>query len=147
MIRRTFFAVVLVLAGFLAGLVLTGRFRSASESLANPAVPTPSAAAPAAQAVGVGSSGLPDFSAVAARAVPGIVNISSVSMVRSSNSPFAHDPFFSQFFGGGEDWFGSRYQPQASLGSGVVIRADGYVVTNNHVVSGNVREITAVLPD
>jgi serine protease Do len=68
-------------------------------------------------------------------------------MVATSNSPFANDPFFSQFFGGDDDWFGSRYRAQASLGSGVVIRADGYVVTNNHVVSGNVREITAVLPD
>ncbi len=142
--RRTLFALVLVLAGFLAGLVLTGRFRTAEEGFASPAAPV--AAAPAAQSA-VGPSGLPDFSTVAARAVAGIVNISSVSMVRTSNSPFANDPLFSQLFGGDEDWFGSRYRAQASLGSGVVIRPDGYVVTNNHVVSGNVREITAVLPD
>jgi Do/DeqQ family serine protease len=143
--RRTLFAVTLVLAGFLAGLVLTGRFRTAEESYASPA--PPEAAVPASAPQAVGPSGLPDFSTVAARAVPGIVNISSVSMVRTSNSPFANDPFFSQLFGGDDDLFGSRYRPQASLGSGVVIRADGYVVTNNHVVSGNVREITAVLSD
>jgi Do/DeqQ family serine protease len=145
MIRRILFALVLVLAGFLAGLVLTGRFRSASEGLAAPASPTPAAVVAAAQPVPA-PSGLPDFSAVAARAVPGIVNISSVTMVRTSNFPFGNSPF-SQFFGDDQDWFGSRYQPRASLGSGVVIRADGYVVTNAHVVAGNVREITAVLPD
>jgi serine protease Do len=148
MIRRTFFALVLIVAGFVAGLVLTGRMRSASEGLADvPQAPPATTAATSAPATGVGPSGLPDFSAVAARAVPGIVNISSVSLVRTSNSPFANDPFFSQFFGGDEEWFGSRARPQASLGSGVVIRADGFIVTNNHVVSGNVREITVVLPD
>ncbi len=145
MIRRTFFALVLVVAGFLAGLVLTGRFRSASEGLAAPASPPGTAAVAVAQPTAAGS-GLPDFSAVAARAVPGIVNISSVTMVRTSNSPFANSPF-SQFFSEDEDWFGSRYQARSSLGSGVVIRADGYVVTNNHVVSGNPREVSAVLPD
>jgi serine protease Do len=67
-------------------------------------------------------------------------------MVRTSNFPFGNSPF-SQFFGGDEDWFGSRYQARTSLGSGVVIRADGYVVTNNHVVAGNVREVSAVLAD
>jgi Do/DeqQ family serine protease len=140
MIRRTLYAIVLVLAGFLAGLVLTGRFRSASESAAE----TPASAASPAPAV-PGASGLPDFSAVAAKAVPGIVNISSVSVVRTSNWPFSDSPF-SQFFGD-DEMFGSRLRAQSSLGSGVVIRADGYVVTNNHVVAGNVREITAVLPD
>ncbi len=143
--RRALLAIILVLAGFVAGLVLTGRLRSADEGLAAPAA-APAVASQPSQA-GVGPSGLPDFSGVAARAVPGVVNISSVSMVRTSNSPFANDPLFSQFFGGDEDWFGSRYVPEASLGSGVIISADGYVVTNNHVGSGNVREITAVLPD
>ncbi len=144
MIRRTLFALVLVLAGFLAGLVLTGRFRSASEGTAAPRA-TEAPASAAAQPAAVAPA-LPDFSTVAARAVPAVVNISSVTMVRTSNFPFGNSPF-SQFFGGDEDWFGSRYVPEASLGSGVVITADGYVVTNNHVVSGNVREITAVLPD
>jgi Do/DeqQ family serine protease len=144
MLRRTFFALALVTAGFLAGLVLTGRFRSAEEGVAAPLRAAPSAAAP--QPAVPALAALPDFSAVAARAVPSIVNISAVSMVRTPAWPFADSPF-SQFFGNDDDWFGSRYRAQSSLGSGVVIRADGYVVTNNHVVAGNVREVSAVLPD
>ncbi len=145
--RRTLFALAFVLAGFMAGLVLTGRLRSANDGVAGPSSPAVSEPAPPASQTAGAPLGLPDFSSVAAKAVPGIVNISSVNMVRTSNSPFANDPFFSQLFGGDEDWFGSRYRAQASLGSGVVIRPDGYVVTNNHVIGDNVREITAVLPD
>ncbi|RPJ71606.1 MAG: PDZ domain-containing protein [Acidobacteria bacterium] len=146
MLRRFFFAVVLVIAGFAFGLVLTGRFRSASDSVAAPADQA-ARTAPAAGQAAAPVATLPDFSAVASRASGGIVNISSVSMVRRSNSPFANDPFFRQFFGGDDEWFGSRLSPQQSLGSGVTISPDCYLGTNNHVVSGNLRDITTVLAD
>jgi hypothetical protein len=56
--------------------------------------------------------------------------------VRQNLSPFANDPFFQQFFGQG---FGGRSREQvvSSLGSGVIIDADGKVVTSHHVIRDN----------
>jgi len=153
MVRRLTLSLVLVIAGFVAGLVVTGRMRTASDSIAAerdaaPAVTTeqrtPSSPASAA---GVGfSSGGPDFTRVAGQAVRGVANISSLQVVRQRNSPFSNDPFFRYFFGDDEQ-FGSRDRRSLSLGSGVIISTDGYVVTNSHVVGENVREITIALPD
>jgi serine protease Do len=90
--------------------------------------------------------GGPDFTHIAGQAVKGVANISSLQVVRSANSPMARDPLFRYFFGD-DDMFGSRDRRSMSLGSGVVISADGYIVTNNHVVGENMREITVTLPD
>ena len=140
MIRRLALSFVLLTAGFSAGLVVTGRMRTATESRAE----TPAtASAPAAPA------GLPDFTGIAGQAIRGVANISSLQVTRTPNSPFATDPFFRYFFGDGEEFGGSRDRRSLSLGSGVVISADGYLVTNNHVIGeNNVRgDVTVALPD
>ena len=75
------------------------------------------------------------FAPVVQRAAPAVVNISSKRVVRQQ------DPFW-EMFGMGRP----RNSIQGSLGSGVIVRADGVIVTNNHVVQGG-QEITVSLND
>jgi Do/DeqQ family serine protease len=81
------------------------------------------------------------FAPVVKRAAPAVVNIYARRVVQS-RSPFAGDPFFENFF---RD-FQSGPRVQNSLGSGVIVSADGIVVSNFHVVSQST-EIRAVLAD
>lgn len=96
-------------------------------------------------------AGAPEsFADLTAQLQPAVVNISTRQRIEVSGNPFAGTPF--------ADMFGRRGQPQQpqtreaqSLGSGFIISADGYVVTNNHVVApngrGSVEQITVTMPD
>jgi len=143
--KRASIGIALLVSGFLAGLVLTGRLRSADESIAQS---TPRSGQTIAVSAGTATpAGLPDLTSVAAQAVKGVVNISSLQVVRRPNSPFANDPFFEYFFGGREDMFGTRDRLAQSLGSGVLISEDGYVVTNSHVIGSGDAKVTVIFPD
>ncbi|MEW6322088.1 MAG: trypsin-like peptidase domain-containing protein [Acidobacteriota bacterium] len=146
MVRRLLAMLLLVTAGVAGGLVLAGRLRSQDEAIAQASGPAASGDA-APQAPAVGTAG-PDFTRVAEQRVRAVANISSVQVVRQRVSPFFNDPFFRQFFGD-EDVFGSRDRYASSLGSGVVVSADGYVVTNNHVLGegGTIQQVTVSLAD
>ena len=134
----------LLLAGVLMGLILSGRATEQPELSAR--APETVAPEPAAdQAVAAPGAG-PDFTRVAAQTVRAVTNISSVQVVRRSASPFANDQFLQYFFGDADDIFG-RSRAQQSLGSGVVISTDGYVVTNNHVIGEGETEVTVTVGD
>lgn len=78
--------------------------------------------APAAPAHG-------SYGNAASRAMPSVVNIFTTKESRQSQNPLLEDPFFRRFFGDRLE-----EEKQASLGSGVVVSPQGYILTNNHVV-------------
>jgi len=87
------------------------------------------------------------FAPIVKQAAPAVVNIYSRRVVQNQPaSPFFNDPFFQQFFGPDFNFGVPQERVQSSLGSGVILRADGLIVTNNHVIKDS-DQITVVLND
>ena len=83
------------------------------------------------------------FAPLVRDAAPAVVNIYAKRIVETRVSPFASDPFFKNFFG---DLGPARPRVQNSLGSGVILSRDGFMVSNYHVVGG-ASDIRVVLKD
>jgi serine protease Do len=139
---------VFLVVGVLTGVGLSVRYDW------QPIAQAKEQAAVVKESPGVSAMGLPNFVPVAKIASPAVVNISTSRVIKAPQGggqdmqPFMDDPFFRHFFG---DEFQRRFQipkdrRENSLGSGVIVSSDGYIVTNNHVIA-KADEIQVLLGD
>jgi len=141
--KRWYTAVSLVLiVGIFIGLLLSSHLNVTSSLNANSQV--------SAKSVNTLTQLSEALSEVAAVATPSVVNISTTRLIKSRDEApfdFFEDPFFRRFFG---DQMPRQDAPkerkEQSLGSGVIVSEDGYIITNNHVIE-KAQEIKVLLGD
>ncbi len=142
----------LLLAGAAGAAIFAAIDASSSNDSAHPSAPPKInvQSAPLSREAKITTS----FAPVIKKVAPSVVNIYSTKTVRVNPRmmPFFDDPFLRRFFGGEfddnpQDNRGRpRTREEQSLGSGVIVSEDGYILTNNHVVDG-ADEIKVVLAD
>jgi len=132
-----FLSLVLVVFSFAA---CSGQSRMMGLTASQPAAPAPAASTGVAGVQG-------SYADLVARVSPAVVTIRSTERSRSAQQfPFMDDPTFREFFG---DRLPQQQQPPRQVqgvGSGVIVNADGYILTNHHVVDGAI-EIKVELTD
>jgi Do/DeqQ family serine protease len=124
-----------MLAVALIVVVLAGCKREEAPKQPPTPVPPPKAASAETRAP---DSALTSYADAVERVAPGVVTVRAERRVRAPQQhPFLDDPAFRDFFGGlfrGAQRMGPRVQ--AALGSGVIVQADGTLLTNHHVIDG-----------
>ena len=138
--------VVILLAGFLLGgsivaqnsgvPLLTGLLGTGESEPVQNVAPLKTASATAALPMGVAD--------IAEKAGPAVVNVEArIKVSTGMSDPFLNDPFFREFFGRSMPIYPeSRYEK--GIGTGFIISADGYIITNQHVIN-NADQITVKL--
>jgi serine protease Do len=132
--KSAVFGTALLLAGSLFGFTASGFGSEEAIPAAPPAVEVLEDGTPAS------------YASIVDRVSPAVVTIRSQRMVRMTNQQLPDHPFFREFFG---ERFDPRRMPErreGGMGSGVVVRPDGYILTNNHVVDG-AEKVTIELTD
>ena len=122
----------LLLAGSIAGWTAADAVGTSAAA----ATPAPAAAPAGATARTIGAGG-DSYAPIVDRIAPAVVTIRSEKRIRNVSQDLPDDPLFRQFFG--QRGPGPRVMPErreGALGSGVIVRADGYVLTNHHVIDG-----------
>lgn len=137
--RNIFLVGTILIIGIIVGIALTARFRVQEISLA--------------EKTGISDETLEflgklnaSLTEVVEAVKPSVVNVSTTKTVKNPLQDLFDHPFFDKFFG---EQFGGQ-QPKefqtSSLGSGVIVSPDGYILTNNHVIE-DAEEITVTLSD
>ncbi len=122
---------------------LPSRLTAPPAAVASAESPATTRTTPSSADAGGRQAAILSYSNAAQRAIPSVVNVYTTKEIRAApNHPFQNDPLFKRFFG---DQFSQRQQ-SASLGSGVIVRDGGLILTNHHVVEA-ADEIEVLLSD
>jgi len=89
-------------------------------------------APPQLDQITLGAAGMPSYASAVARAAPAVVSVYTSKQVREPAFPLLEDPDLARLFGDLPGF--SRHRRASALGSGVIVRAEGYVLTNYHVI-------------
>ncbi|HET8550377.1 MAG TPA: Do family serine endopeptidase [Bryobacteraceae bacterium] len=139
-------AAAVALAIVLAGCSLPSR-RAEREERAAPPSTAPTTSPQQQRSAPRSAPAVHSYADVVDRTTPAVVTIRSARRVRAPQQfPFFDDPLFEQFFGRRVVPRQAPEQQQLGLGSGVIVRNDGYTLTNHHVVDG-AEEITIEMPN